>query len=228
LDRLAFDASGAGITSSDKTVGISADVLRNLTQDEHPILQNIMQVTAGWDFRVTPTPNSVGQLYAGLLKATKAPLREEMLVALLRPADWSSFNPHQPLTFDVLDSFDCAVAQVKSLLGTHLMVKVVKVVNLGTGTQSVAHAVRGPHHMSLRAFWDLRACIWSLLLGYVNFWDGTVVFALSLTIWIHLLTRCFCRNHLHPLPMPLVNNLDLMVWAGFLVITGRVKCWAEW
>jgi hypothetical protein len=144
LDRLAFGASGAGVTSSDKTVGISADVLRNLTQDEHPILQNIMQVTAGLDFRVIPTPNSMGHLYAGLLKATKAPVREEMLIALLRPADWSSFDPHQPLTFNVLGSFDCAVAQVKSLVGTHLMVKVVKVINLGTGTQSVEHAVPWP------------------------------------------------------------------------------------
>jgi hypothetical protein len=75
---------------------------------------------------------------------TKATLREDMLVALLRPADWASFDQQSPLTFDVLGGFDCAVARVKSMTRTHLMVNVVKVVNMGTRTQSAEHAVPWP------------------------------------------------------------------------------------
>ncbi len=61
LSRLVSNTGSSGLLGAER-VGIPSAALINLTQDEHPVLQNIMQMTAGLDFCVIHRPDSMGVL----------------------------------------------------------------------------------------------------------------------------------------------------------------------
>jgi hypothetical protein len=120
LSRLAFGAFGTGEkigTVGTATVGLSLAVLMDLTCDEHPAVQHIMQTLAGLDYRVIPRLKSIGAMYAGLTNCTLARPKVGILLALVRPANWNSFDPRQPLTFDVMGGFEMSMARVETLDG---------------------------------------------------------------------------------------------------------------
>jgi hypothetical protein len=108
------------------------------------MLQNIIPTLAGLDHQSRAPTGTMGALFEGLLRVTRVAPKPQILIAFLRPADWSSYNPREPLTWCVLGGWELAIGRVESVNGECMNVKMVKFVSLGTDTPSVVQAVPWP------------------------------------------------------------------------------------
>jgi hypothetical protein len=52
-------------------------------------------------------------MFEGLLRVTRVAPKPQILVAFLRPADWNSYNPREPLTWAVLGGWELAISRVE-------------------------------------------------------------------------------------------------------------------